>query len=164
MVLAAGLARDDFEPLRRAVETADAHLASEIRALRELITELRPAAIESLTARQAAAGGFSVDVSVADGGDRWPRELEGAIYRILQEALSNVVKHAHARRVTLSVRPCDGSAEVLVEDDGCGFEPAGRTAGFGLTGMRERAMLLGGELSVSSAAGGPTRVRAVLPG
>jgi signal transduction histidine kinase len=172
MVLAAGLARGDLGALRSAAETADAHLGAEVRALRELITELRPAALddlglgpalESLAQRQAAAGGFSVEVSVSPGPGGWPRELEGAIYRIVQEALSNVVKHAEAERVALLVGQREASAEVLIDDDGRGFDPAGVSAGFGLTGMRERAMLLGGELSVSSAAGGPTRVRAVLP-
>jgi signal transduction histidine kinase len=172
MVLAAGLARDDPEALRRAAETADLHIGAEARSLRDLITELRPAAlddlglgpaIESLAKRQAAAAGFTLDMSLALGVRERPREIEDAIYRIVQEALSNVVRHAGAEQATLSVRQLPRHVEVTVQDDGCGFVPDGPSEGFGLIGMRERADLLGGELSLSSAEGGPTCVTAVLP-
>ncbi len=172
MVLAAGLARDDHEALRHAAETADLHIGVEARSLRDLITELRPAAlddlglgpaIESLAKRQAAAAGFALDVSLEFGGCERPREIEDAIYRIVQEALSNVAKHASAEQATLEVRQQPRWVEVTVQDDGCGFVPGGPSEGFGLIGMRERADLLGGELSLSSAEGGPTRVTAVLP-
>jgi signal transduction histidine kinase len=172
MVLAAGLARDDPDALRRAAETADVHIGVEMRSLRDLITELRPAAlddlglgpaIESLAERQAAAAGFALDMSIEFGVRERPREIEDAIYRIVQEALSNVAKHAGAERATLLVRQLPRRVEVTVQDDGCGFLPGGPSEGFGLIGMRERADLLGGELSLSSAEGGPTRVRAVLP-
>jgi signal transduction histidine kinase len=172
MVLAAGIARDDPDALRRAAETADVHIGVEMRSLRDLITELRPAAlddlglgpaIESLAERQAAAAGFALDMSIEFGVRERPREIEDAIYRIVQEALSNVAKHAGAERATLLVRQLPRRVEVTVQDDGCGFLPGGPSEGFGLIGMRERADLLGGELSLSSAEGGPTRVRAVLP-
>ena len=98
MVLSAGLARDDPSALRRAADTADAHLGDEMRKLRDLIAELRPAAlddlglgpaIESLAKRQAAIGGFVVDVEVdLESGRRLARDTETAIYRIVQEALS----------------------------------------------------------------------------
>ncbi len=172
MVLAAGLARDDPDALRRAAETADLHIGTEARSLRDLITELRPAAlddlglgpaIESLAKRQAAAAGFALDVSLEFGGCERPREIEDAIYRIVQEALSNVARHAGAEQATLEVRQLPQRVEVTVQDDGCGFVPGGPSEGFGLIGMRERADLLGGELTLSSARGGPTRVTAVLP-
>lgn len=172
MVLAAGLARDDPDALRRAAETADSHIGAEARSLRDLITELRPAAlddlglgpaIESLAKRQAAAAVFALDMNIEFGLHERPREIEDAIYRIVQEALSNVVRHADAEQVTLSVRQLHRHVEVTVQDDGCGFVPDGPSEGFGLIGMRERADLLGGELSLSSQAGGPTCVTAVLP-
>jgi signal transduction histidine kinase len=173
MVLSAALARADAEVLRRAAETADAHLGEEMRKLRNLIAELRPAAlddlglgpaIESLAKRQAAIGGFAVDVQIDLGvGRRLARDTETAIYRIVQEALSNAVKHARAERVSLRVMELTDRVEVLVEDDGHGFEPDGTPEGFGLTGMRERALLAGGRLSVTSAERGPTAVAAVLP-
>ena len=81
----------------------------------------------------------------------------------VQEALSNAVRHADARQVTLRVDRLQDQIEIRVQDDGRGFDPAASGAGFGLPGMRERALLAGGRLSVSSAAGGPTCVTAVLP-
>jgi signal transduction histidine kinase len=172
MVLSAGLARDELSALRRAAEAADQHLGEEMRKLRDLIAELRPAAlddlglgpaIESLAKRQGAIGGFTVDMRIALDGQRLGRDAESATYRIVQEALSNAVKHAHAEHVTLSVDQLADRVEIKVQDDGRGFDPDAVSEGFGLTGMRERALLLGGQLSVTSADGGPTRVTAVLP-
>jgi signal transduction histidine kinase len=172
MALGAALGREDPAALRRAAEAADEHLGAEMRGLRDLITELRPAAlddlglgpaIESLVHRQAAAGGFTTEFRLAlDGGER-PRELEATVYRLVQEALSNVVRHADAGHVELGIRQAGGTIEIDVTDDGHGFEPSSHTEGFGLAGMRERTLLLGGRFHVRSAAGGPTRVTAVLP-
>ena len=173
MVLSAGLARDDFDNLQRSAETADAHLGEEMRKLRDLIAELRPAAlddlglgpaIDSLAKRQAAIGGFRAEIEVELSSEqRLHRDTETAIYRIVQEALSNVVKHAHADSVRLRVSELPDRIQVAVEDDGRGFVPNGSPEGFGLTGMRERAVLAGGQLSVKSKDGGPTCVTAVLP-
>jgi signal transduction histidine kinase len=173
MVLSGGMARDDPAALRRAAEAADAHLAEETRKLRDLIAELRPAAlddlglgpaIESLARRQAAIGGFAVDLDVElESESRLDRDAETAIYRIVQEALSNAVKHARAHTVSLRVTQLSDRVQVAVEDDGGGFDPDAVRAGFGLTGMRERALLAGGRLWITSVDGGPTRVAAVLP-
>jgi signal transduction histidine kinase len=173
MVLSAARARDDLEALRRAVDAADSHLGGEMRNLRDLIAELRPAAlddlglgpaIESLAKRQAAIGGFTVDLQLGlNSGHRLPQDTETAIYRIAQEALSNAVKHADANRVRLRVDQRADQVELAVQDDGRGFHPLGAGEGFGLTGMRERAVLAGGQLSVTSEDGGPTCVTAVLP-
>jgi signal transduction histidine kinase len=173
MVLSAGAARDDPTALRTAATTADAHLAEEVRKLRDLIAELRPAAlddlglgpaIESLAKRQATLGGFAADVELdLARHDRLPRDTETAVYRIVQEALSNAVKHAGARQVRLRVARGPGAVEVEVTDDGRGFDPGRSSDGFGLSGMRERALLAGGELTVASQDGGPTSVTAVLP-
>ncbi len=173
MVLSAGLARDDNGALRRAADTADAHLGEEMRKLRDLIAELRPAAlddlglgpaIESLAKRQAAIAGFAVEVDIGlDSEQRLARDTETAIYRIVQEALSNAVKHAQAEHVGLQVELCSDQVQLVVQDDGRGFDPGGVRAGFGLTGMRERALLAGGRLSVASEDGGPTCITAVLP-
>jgi signal transduction histidine kinase len=173
MVLSGGMAREDPEALRRAAEAADAYLAEETRKLRDLIAELRPAAlddlglgpaIESLAKRQAAIGGFSVELDVELESDRrLDRDTETAIYRIVQEALSNAVKHAQAQEVSLRVTQLPDRVQVAVEDDGAGFDPDEVRAGFGLTGMRERALLVGGRLWITSLDGGPTRVAAVLP-
>jgi len=172
MVLSAGIARQDPDGLRRAAEAADAPLGTEMRNLRDLISELRPAALDdlglgpaigSLATRQAAAGGFTVETEIELGGTERAREMETAIYRMVQEALSNVVRHANAKHVTVRVVQLPEHLEMIVQDDGQGFAPAAAIEGFGLTGMRERALLLGGELSVRSAPGGPTCVSAALP-
>ena len=173
MVLSAGLARQGNGALRGAAETADAHLGEEMRKLRDLIAELRPAAlddlglgpaIESLAKRQAAIAGFAVEVDVGlESEQRLANDTQTAIYRIVQEALSNAVKHARAGRVSLRVTQLCDRVQLVVEDDGEGFDPDGVRAGFGLTGMRERARLAGGRLWVRSADGGPTSVTAVLP-
>jgi signal transduction histidine kinase len=173
MVLSAGLARGNLGALRSAAENADEHLAEEMRKLRDLIAELRPAAlddlglgpaIETLAKRQAAIGAFTVDINIELASDRrLDRDTETAIYRIVQEAISNAVKHAGADRVSLRVRQLSDRVQVAVEDEGRGFDPDAVRAGFGLTGMRERALLAGGRLWVTSAEGGPTRVAAVLP-
>jgi len=173
MVLSAGLAREDADALRRAAGTADEHLGEEMRKLRDLIAELRPAAlddlglgpaIESLAKRQAAIGSFAVDVAIdVESERRLAPDTETAIYRIVQEALSNAVKHAAAGHVGLRVSQLSDRVQLAVDDDGHGFDPGAVRDGFGLTGMRERALLAGGRLSVSSAEGGPTCVSAVLP-
>jgi signal transduction histidine kinase len=175
MMLSAAIDQADVGALRRAAASADEHLGAELHRLRDLIAELRPAAlddlglgpaIETLAERQAAAGGFTVSAEIAlPPTERLPRETESTIYRVVQEALTNVAKHAGASHVVVSVNGCAADQiEVRVEDDGGGFDPAGVAGGFGLTGMRERAMLAGGRLAISSEPGGPTQVTAVLPG
>jgi two-component system, NarL family, sensor histidine kinase UhpB len=84
------------------------------------------------------------------------------VARIVQEALANVRRHSGARRATVTVGTAGDSVLVEVEDDGRGFEP-GRPAGMGLTGMRERALALGGELEVEGARGAGTRVLLRVP-
>jgi signal transduction histidine kinase len=152
--------------VREAIE----HIGTEIESLRTLITELRPAAldeiglapaIESLGERLAAVEGLEVRVDVQIGG-RLDPEIETTVYRIVQEALTNIAKHAHAERVRIAVALDFDSVRVEVEDDGRGFDPDARAAGFGVVGMRERVALAHGELEIESASG-RTVVRAVLP-
>jgi signal transduction histidine kinase len=139
--------------------------------VRRLAVELRPkalddfgleAALERLadTFREQTEIGVEVE---ARTGDRLPAEIETALYRIVQEALTNVVKHAHARHVSIVVTRKDGGVAALIEDDGRGFEPGTDDHGLGLVGMRERVSLLGGRLAVESAAGSGTTVVAEVP-
>src|SRR5581483_4261679 len=132
MVLSGGMASSDPAALRRAAEAADTNLAEETRRLRDLIAELRPAAlddlglgpaIESLGKRQAAIGGFAVELDVElESERRLNHDTETAIYRIVQEALSNAVKHAHAPTVSLRVTQLSDRVQVAVEDNGTGFD------------------------------------------
>jgi signal transduction histidine kinase len=147
------------------------HTKREIQNLRALIAELRPAAldelglgpaIETLAARSGATAGLDVSTRVALGDrDRLAPDTESTIYRVVQEALTNATKHAGADRVRVEVARVNGTVEVLVEDDGRGFDPVAATPGLGLVGMRERVELTGGRLEIESRPG--TRVSARLP-
>jgi signal transduction histidine kinase len=165
------------EALREAFRQAIGQLEEEITNLRALITDLRPAALDELGAQaavealaeRAARHGIEIDVSVelADGGGgagaRHAAELETAIYRIVQEALTNAIKHGGARRAVVEIHEEGESIRVEVRDDGAGFDPTAETDGFGLLGMRERAELLDGMLHVDSAPGAGTVVHASFP-
>ena len=97
-----------------------------------------------------------------------PQEVETIAYRVVQEALSNVTKHASAQRVTVSIEAARGTLEVVVEDDGVGFDANSmreflRRGKVGLASMRERTELGGGTFTVRSRQGGGTTVTATLP-
>lgn len=148
--------------------------AVEIQNLRTLITELRPAALdelgvapalESLVDGVATSTGLVIDLHVDLGGDRPGTDLETTLYRLVQEALTNVVKHASATRCLIEVIRCDDTFEVVVRDDGCGLsaDALDGREGFGVTGMRERARLAGGSLTLGPSAAGGTELHARLP-
>jgi len=94
-----------------------------------------------------------------------PRDTALCLFRVAQEALRNVARHARARRVEVSLRGLDGGLQLAVQDDGAGFDPArGRERpSLGLASMRERVHLLGGELEIESAPGRGTSIRAWVP-
>jgi signal transduction histidine kinase len=95
-----------------------------------------------------------------DGG--LGRDLETTIYRVIQEALTNVIKHARADTARVSISTADGEVKVEVEDNGVGFDSGNATTGFGLAGIRERVSLAGGTVDVASTGNG-TLVTARLP-
>jgi len=174
MLLSSALAAGDDAVLRRAAGQAVEQTASEIRSLRGLIAELRPAAlddlglapaIETLAQRSARAPGLRVqtELELREDAVRLPPETESTVYRLVQEALTNVVKHAGAHEVLVRLTERDGGIEILVRDDGRGFDPGAPSDGFGLVGMRERVTLAGGRLHVASCSGGPTTVSAWCP-
>ncbi len=165
----AGLAPEFLEPIRlRLDEIGDL--------LRTLSHELRPpvldafglaAAIEALARGMKVRAGLDVTVEAPEKL-RLPPPVETTLYRIVQEALRNVVRHARARSVTISIT-CDGQqAACSVRDDGVGFPVEATLAGtagggLGLTGIRERAEALGGTFRVSSAAAVGTEIRVRIP-
>src|SRR5215208_3016991 len=176
ILLASALRRGTPETLELAVGGAVDELLAEIDKLRGLITELRPAAldelglpaaIEALAERSSTTGGLEIsgDTSLSRGGEaqRLSPELESTIYRLVQEGLTNIVKHARAERAEIHVSAHDGRVFVEVSDDGVGFDPNVRGPGFGLMGMKERLELVGGTLDVSSAVGRGTTLRAEVP-
>jgi signal transduction histidine kinase len=90
-------------------------------------------------------------------------ELQVTLFRIIQESLTNVARHAHARHVAVTLRRVGESVEMAIQDDGVGMAPGQPAGGFGLRGMRERVTLSGGQLVVSSRYGYGTRILAMLP-
>jgi signal transduction histidine kinase len=173
--------RDDGA-LSDAVDAVLDGLGDEIDGLRHLITELRPAALddlglvpalEALARRAQAIDGLEVQTEIELDPDhqRLDPELESTVYRVVQEALTNVSRHAQATRAVVSVAERDGSVRVAVTDDGRGLSNGafagprgdGLEGGFGMSGMRERAELVGGELQVGPAPGQGTVVRLTVP-
>ncbi len=164
---------DDLQAVREVMRDAVEHLTGDIEALRGLIAELRPAALDhlglepalaSLVQRTATTTGLEIDAEIDIASDeRLAPELETTVYRIVQEALTNIGKHARAHSVSLSVRCVDHELRLSVIDDGTGFDPQASTGGFGLTGMRERVELAGGELRVEPRESEGTVVSARLP-
>jgi signal transduction histidine kinase len=162
ILLSSGRKSKDPNALPDVVDTAIEQIGSDIESLRTLITELRPAAldelglapaIESLTSRIASVEGLDIDLRLDMGDRRLVPELETTVYRIVQEALSNVAKHSGAEHVRVDVERTYTAVEVEVTDDGRGFDVDQRGEGFGLVGMRERTALAGGTMEVSSAPG-----------
>jgi signal transduction histidine kinase len=141
--------------------------------VRRLAVELRPsalddfglvAALERLTASISEQTGIGIDFEPALTAERLPEEVETALYRIVQESLTNVVKHAKARNVSVLLTLKDSAVKAVIEDDGRGFDPAERTGeGFGLVGMSERLALLGGRLEIESSEDAGTTIAAEVP-
>jgi len=169
----------DRDGLIEATRQATDLVAAQIAGLRHLITDLRPAALDDLgltPALQALArrteqlSGISVGLQVslryADGviNTRLLPDIELAVYRVIQEALTNIRRHSSATRVTVTVVEDDETVVAEISDNGKGFD-AERAAGFGLSGMRERAELATGTLEVTAATAGGhgTTVRLVVP-
>ena len=128
------------------------------------------AALEALVERaRSAPDAPEIDllVDLDFEADRQPTRhapaIEDATYRLIQEALSNVLKHASASRVDISVVERDGAVHIDVRDDGRGFDTDQDAAGFGLIGMRERVALVDGTLDVRSLPGAGTDLHAELP-
>jgi signal transduction histidine kinase len=141
--------------------------------VRRLAVELRPQALDDfglvpalkrLTETFGEQTGIQVDLEPRLGDERLPSELETALYRITQEALTNVVKHAQAKSVSIVLTRREGSIMALIEDDGRGFTPGEtRDGGLGMLGMQERIALVGGQLTVESSRGGGTTLAVEVP-
>jgi len=172
LLLSSALKKGAGPQLEAAVGEALEDMGRDIDELRSLITELRPAtldqlglraALEDLTERFEHNSGIEVEVDLQLGAKRLDPDLETAVYRLVQESLTNVAKHATAGGVTLQLTAGDGRLDVLISDDGQGFDQIAERSGFGLAGMRERVELAGGELQIESILGSGTRVMASLP-
>jgi signal transduction histidine kinase len=177
VLLSTALRREDPALAQETMREAVARIEQEIGNLRAIITELRPAALDELGLRAALDSlldrheehtGVTIERdlrigAVARGHERLEEELETAAYRLVQEALTNVAKHAEANTVKVVVSDSAGELTIEVSDDGRGFDATTiADHGFGLAGMRERVVLVGGTLSVESAPGS-TVLTACLP-
>jgi signal transduction histidine kinase len=158
--------RDRLEPVRARLRDVELQL-------RRISHEMRPTALDDLGLLPAlrflgegVARRASITVRVEDELDRrLSPEVETVLYRAVQEALTNVARHAEATRVTVRLEHEDGLVVLSVTDDGVGFDPgrAGDGAGLGITGMRERLASIGGTLEIRSTPGKGTMLRAPIP-
>jgi signal transduction histidine kinase len=144
----------------------------EIRRLLGLVRSGEPTAAYAPTpgladiprlAVEVADAGLPVELDVADDTGNVPPGVELAAYRIVQEALTNALRHAHAHRATVRLDVHAGSVRVVVSDDGSGHNGGRRSGGHGLVGMRERVAVYGGSLGVGPAPEGGFRVEATIP-
>ncbi|MFF2997965.1 sensor histidine kinase [Streptomyces sp. NPDC057950] len=192
VVLSAAATDGRPEAMRGAIEQARALVGNQITSLRHLITDLRPlvldelglrAALEALCRRTSETFGVPVDLRIdpqqADFSDRLSSEAQAHVYRIVQEALTNAVKHARPTRITVGVETDRHEMTLTVADDGHGMPrppdsrrwpalraaapPASTVRGVGLAAMHERADLIDAQLTVRSVPGKGTSVILILP-
>jgi signal transduction histidine kinase len=146
--------------------------------VRDLSLDLRPAMLDDLGLvsalrwyldLQAKRVGYKARLAADTNDVRISPAIEIAAFRVAQEALTNVARHARARRVNVRLRVRDGALRLVIRDDGGGFDADAilrrgrRGEGLGLLGMRERAALLGGQVMIRSAPGRGTEVRLLIP-
>jgi two-component system sensor histidine kinase UhpB len=162
------LERDAAPELRRSLRTLEASARTGVEEVREIVRRLRPEALDdfglrsalvTLGSRLAEQSGIHVIPTVAGDLPKLTADDELVIYRVAQESLTNVVRHARARTAQLSLQAEDGAVVLRVRDDGRGIDAAGLRSGNGVRGMRERALLVGGELDVVGGRPHGTEVR-----
>ena len=161
-------ARASSQEARETVERIVTELRRIVAALSPAVLERLglPAAVRQLAARFEKTCGAAVRLRIRGVAADLPLEAQEVIYRVAQESLHNIAKHARATEVNVSLGATDKSIRLRVADNGAGFAveaACGRPMSFGLTGMRERAGLLGGTLAVRSAPGKGAAVILQLP-
>jgi signal transduction histidine kinase len=164
-------AKDPAE-LAEAVAAVRAQVVETLHDVRRLAVELRPkalddfglvAAVERLTQTVAEQTGLALDLEAQLGEARLPSDVETALYRMVQEALTNIVKHAKASSVSIILALSRSAVTAVIEDDGVGFETDEIHEGMGLDGMRERLALVGGKLKIESRPGAGTTLVGEVP-
>jgi signal transduction histidine kinase len=163
----------DSDEARAAVAAVRELVVSTLQDVRRLAVELRPSALDDfglVSAVQRLAetfreqSGLRVDLEARLGAERLPRDSETTLYRVVQEALTNIAKHAQAGRVSIVFQRKGDAVVAMIEDDGAGFDPSKtRTDALGLEGMRERLALVGGRLQIESSASAGTTIVAEVP-
>jgi signal transduction histidine kinase len=160
-------------PARAALAELREHVVGALQNVRRLAVELRPAvlddfglvpALERLTDAFAEQSEIRVDFHSALGETRLSSEVETTLYRVVQESLTNIVKHANAHNISVSIAPRESTVAAVIEDDGAGFDQrAVRGEGVGLLGMRERLSFVDGRLEIESRPGAGTTIVAEVP-
>ncbi len=171
------LAREP-EAARQRLERAKSLAAQSAEAIRRLVVDLRPPALDNLGLVPAVRAfaeshlgekGIRLELTTSGLKGRLPPPVEICIFRVVQEAVTNIVRHSGARSARIQIEREHARVSLVVEDDGLGFDVAAvmgsgdRARALGLAGMEERVALLGGELVVESAPGQGTRIRAEIP-
>jgi signal transduction histidine kinase len=140
--------------------------------VRRLAVELRPAALddfglaaalERLTENFKEQTGLAVELESGLGEERLPTDSETVLYRLVQEALTNVVKHAHAERVSIVLQRNKRAVTAVIEDDGRGLSDGRGEEGLGLVGMRERVALVNGRFRIESSPNAGTTLLVEVP-
>src|SRR5881275_1084987 len=149
-----------------------------LRAIRNLSIDLRPSALDDLGLLPALRWyvkeysqkcGIEVEFHAPGFKDRLPAEMETALYRIVQESLTNTARHAYAHKVLITMKEDADAVYATIKDDGCGFDVGAiqkspdHDRGLGLAGMNERAVLLDGSLSIHSGPGRGTTIEVHIP-
>jgi two-component system sensor histidine kinase UhpB len=158
-------AADELLELKKLVNQAMAELLHLARQLRPTALDdhgLVPA-IESQLRRFSAQTGVQTELHTEGNADGLDSDQEIVVYRVAQEALSNVAQHAAARRVDMALSADNDGVELTIRDDGRGFDPCEERDSLGLSGMSERARLLGGRLDVDSRPGTGTNLTLQVP-
>jgi PAS domain S-box-containing protein len=176
--IALGLERIESATQLEAAREEAMRLSDEVtnamRELRRVVEHLRPdeladiglgAALQRMVEeRQGSSPNITIVFRSNGDGRRLDPDTELTAYRVVQEAMTNAVKHANPNMIEIDLTATEDAMTVAVRDDGCGFDvEQAREAGLGLSGMRERARLLGSELSIDSAVGRGTEVSLRLP-
>jgi len=160
-------------PLQDKLAAMQELLDATVAAARRISADLRPlmlddlgltAACEWLVENFRSRAGAACELVLGAGDLDLPDPYSTAVFRVLQESLTNVARHAEATRVEVTLERAGGSVTLTVRDNGRGFEPAQRRQGsHGLLGLRERAYLLGGQIAIESAPGAGTCIQLNLP-
>lgn len=163
----------DAPALRNAVQAVEGMIGDAQRSVKEIASDLRPAAlnlglaaaIEWIAGRTLGAAGIPCRISVAPAADKLDDARAIALFRIVQESLSNILRHAGAAGVHITLSHQDGELHLLIEDDGLGFDARAvdHRSHFGLLGISERVTALGGSLEIDSSPGAGTRLSVSIP-
>ncbi len=162
---------EKLDKLREELETLEPMAVKALNQIRTMLFDLRPVtlethglatALEAYVERLRLAGDFAVSLEIRDFSERLEAQAEAAIFAIIQEAVSNTRRHAHASHLELKMAKQDGNLIVSIRDDGQGFDLA-RCGGLGLLNMRRKAEMLHGQFSIETAIGQGTLVKLIVP-